>query len=379
VHLQADFGSQAQLGFLSFSDRFFLGSPASFTTTLQLTDREYVDFDQKLRGIDFDWSYPLDEDETRVGTGYAFKTREIEEFSAFNASSLLQREEFQGSSSASLGSLSLVRDTRDEIRFPKRGQVSGIALEFAGLGGFTQFARLEGRTTWWLPLRGFLPFESTFVFNSRVGYALPLNDLSDFDLPDCDAFCEARLALLDPTKSGHITRIDDDLELPLSERYFLGGIGPFQVRGFRQRSLGPRRPLLTPITADGIFVPTDCAPDASGNATRACNDIEESDVDDMDLDFSDVIGGNKMALLNFELQFPISEELGLTGLVFFDMGNAFAEDEAINPADFRFGTGVGAIWFSPFGPILVQLGIPLDALEDEDSAVFEFSVGGSQF
>jgi outer membrane protein insertion porin family len=92
-----------------------------------------------------------------------------------------------------------------------------------------------------------------------------------------------------------------------------------------------------------------------------------------------VIGGNKFLLLNFELQFPISEDLGLMGLVFFDMGNAFAEHDTIDPADFRFGTGVGAQWFSPFGPILVQLGFPLDRLEDEDGSVFEFSMGGSVY
>ncbi len=386
VNVQADLGSQTRLGYLSFTDRFFLGSPASLSTTLQLTEREYLDFDQALRGIDLDLSYPLDEDETRVGTGYAFKSREITGFSDFNAASLLQREEFQGTSTASLGSLSLVNDTRDDLRFPKRGQISGAALEFAGLGGLTQFLRLEGRSTWWLPLRGFLPFESTFVVNSRVGYALPLNKIGDWDLPDCDAQCQAQLAFVDePNKFRHITQIDRDLELPLSERYFLGGIGAFQVRGFRQRSLGPRRPLLTPsqvsASTRGNFFPTDCRNPDTGDfdPSKQCNSIEESNVDDLNLDFTDVIGGNKMALLNFELQFPVSEALGLTGLMFFDMGNAFAEDESINPADFRFGSGVGAIWFSPFGPILVQLGFPLDALEDEDSMVFEFSVGGSQF
>jgi outer membrane protein insertion porin family len=92
-----------------------------------------------------------------------------------------------------------------------------------------------------------------------------------------------------------------------------------------------------------------------------------------------VIGGNKMALVNLELQFPISEEFGLNGILFFDMGNAFAENESINIADLRLGTGAGAQWFSPFGPIVVYLGFPLDRLEDEDSSVFEFSFGGSPY
>jgi outer membrane protein insertion porin family len=114
--------------------------------------------------------------------------------------------------------------------------------------------------------------------------------------------------------------------------------------------------------------------------TGDCNNIDDTDIDDFnDLDLADVIGGNKMFLLNLELQFPISEDLGLRGLVFFDMGNAFAENESINPADLRFGAGAGLQWFSPFGPILVQLGFALDKLEDEEGSVFEFSFGGSSF
>ncbi len=111
-----------------------------------------------------------------------------------------------------------------------------------------------------------------------------------------------------------------------------------------------------------------------------CNSIDDEDLDDFeDLDLADVIGGNKMFLLNVELQFPISEELGLTGIAFLDMGNAFAENEGFNPADLRFGTGLGVQWFSPFGPVMVILGVPLNGEEDEDSVVFEFSMGGSQF
>ena len=76
---------------------------------------------------------------------------------------------------------------------------------------------------------------------------------------------------------------------------------------------------------------------------------------------------------------PISEDFGVTGIWFFDTGNSFAETESFNPADLRFGTGFGAEWLSPFGPLVVYLGFPLDRLEDEKSAVFEFSLGGSSF
>jgi outer membrane protein assembly factor BamA len=45
----------------------------------------------------------------------------------------------------------------------------------------------------------------------------------------------------------------------------------------------------------------------------------------------------------------------------------------------RMGTGFGGLWFSPFGPLQAFVGFPLDPLEDEDSPVFEFSVGGQVF
>jgi outer membrane protein assembly factor BamA len=41
---------------------------------------------------------------------------------------------------------------------------------------------------------------------------------------------------------------------------------------------------------------------------------------------------------------------------------------------------VGIQWFSPFGPLAVILGFPLDRIAAvEDSPVFEFSVGGQGF
>jgi outer membrane protein insertion porin family len=66
------------------------------------------------------------------------------------------------------------------------------------------------------------------------------------------------------------------------------------------------------------------------------------------------------------------------GILFFDMGNAFAEDDFLfDVAEWRFGTGVGVLWFSPFGPLEAFVGFPLDKLSVEDSITFEFSVGGS--
>jgi outer membrane protein assembly factor BamA len=351
------------------------------------SESEFNDFNESQTGFGLSIGYPLDEGNTFGNVGYAFASRSVSGFQQFEAASLLEREEFQGDTTTSLVNMSLRRDTRDDFRFPKSGHVTGVNVDLAGLGGFSEFLRLEGRSTHFIPVGHWLPFDATFVFNSRVGYAIPWNDIEDYDLPGCDSVGCLALTAFDPQSIRALENIDRDLELPLTERYFLGGLGAFQVRGFEQRSLGPRRTILEQsldtATGDVAFSPFGFSVVEEGNCrfgVGQCNSLDDQEIDDFDnLDLTDVIGGNSMALVNLELQFPISEEVGLSGMVFLDMGNAFAENDFINPADFRFGTGVGIQWFSPFGPILVVLGFPLDPYEDEDASVFEFSLGGQNY
>jgi outer membrane protein insertion porin family len=117
-----------------------------------------------------------------------------------------------------------------------------------------------------------------------------------------------------------------------------------------------------------------------GDGDGECNNIGDTKKF-ADLDETDVIGGNKFISSTFEYRFPISETIGLQGVVFFDTGNAFAEDEnnLFDVTEWRYGTGVGVQWFSPFGPLAVVIGFPLDRLSVEDLPVFEFSVGGQGF
>jgi outer membrane protein insertion porin family len=119
-------------------------------------------------------------------------------------------------------------------------------------------------------------------------------------------------------------------ELPLFERYFPGGIN--SVRGFQDRSLGPKE--------DG-----------------------------------DVVGGDKQAIVNLELHFPIAEQYGLRGLAFLDIGQAFKESESISFSAFRRSVGIGARWMSPFGPLRVELGFPLNKQSGDETSVLGFSVG----
>ena len=77
--------------------------------------------------------------------------------------------------------------------------------------------------------------------------------------------------------------------------------------------------------------------------------------------------------MNVELLFPIMEQYGLRGVAFFDMGNAFTN--GINFGDMRRSVGAGARWMSPFGPLRVELGFPLNKKPGDETSVLGFSIG----
>jgi outer membrane protein insertion porin family len=402
VSFSADVGSETQRFFLNFSDPYFLGTDFEIGVTAFRTSLRYESFNQDQTGGELALGHALSEDNRSRGWfRYSFASRKVDEDDDVFAASLILRELFSGSLTTSLVGLSFESDTRDDRIAPTKGLRLGGSLEGAGLGGFSQFARAEGRVSWYLGAPRWLLEKSTFVVGTRIGYAIPFNVIGDFDLPFAvSTATDGSILPLD--------EIDTDLELPLSERYFLGGLGAFQLRGYKSRSVGPRRAILYEAVriqdgvniTEGLFLPVNTTPefvdqvglptdinDPNGQWTAqcapglVCNTLTEDEPDDFaDLDNTDVIGGNKFVSSFFEYRFPISETLGLQGLAFFDTGNAFAEGENLfDLTRWRYGTGVGVQWFSPFGPLGVVLGFPLDRLSVEDSPVFEFSVGGRDF
>jgi len=166
-----------------------------------------------------------------------------------------------------------------------------------------------------------------------------------------------------------VTTSTDPLGVPIAERYLIGGI--YDVRGFRPRSLGPL--LLTGRD-----------PDERLQALP--------------------LGGNMQVIWNSEVEFPLLKRLQISGVVFFDMGNAYnlearycsglsSVSTTLSPKFdpcFRFGSslttglrksvGFGFRWISPIGPLRFEWGIPLDRQtrpdgQTEDPLVFEFTIG----
>ncbi len=132
-------------------------------------------------------------------------------------------------------------------------------------------------------------------------------------------------------KFGWGENISGDGQFPLFRRFFPGGIDT--NRGFAARELGPQ--------------------DENGNE----------------------FGGNKQLLGTFETIFPISQSIGLKGVLFYDVGNAFDDEESINFGELRHSVGWGFRWRSPIAPIRIEIGHPLNREEGDNSIAFNFSLG----
>ncbi|MDI7258377.1 MAG: outer membrane protein assembly factor BamA [Thermodesulfobacteriota bacterium] len=85
------------------------------------------------------------------------------------------------------------------------------------------------------------------------------------------------------------------------------------------------------------------------------------------------LGAKKMVAFNSELIFPLSREIGLRGALFWDVGKGFDRFSDLTPL--KMGVGVGIRWFSPFGPIHIDLGFNPNPKPGEKRKVFDFTAG----
>ncbi|HBU05711.1 MAG TPA: outer membrane protein assembly factor BamA [Nitrospiraceae bacterium] len=188
----------------------------------------------------------------------------------------------------------IVYDTRDNPFDPRKGVLAGISVKTAS---------------------GYLLSETDFVkavVNGSAYKALSKNFVVAVSL-----------------KSGMSQGFEKTTDLPLVERFFLGG--RTTVRGYEQDTLGPK----------GV----------NGSPT----------------------GGNMFILTNLELRTDVAKGFGL--VTFLDGGNVWKKNSDVKLSDMKYTAGAGIRYNTPVGPLRIDYGHKLDRETGESKGEVHFSIG----
>lgn len=190
---------------------------------------------------------------------------------------------------------SLARDTRDYYLDPRSGWRGSVGFDLGTpyLGGTNNFYKYYFDAIKYVPL----PLDTRVSVHARYGAAVGI----------------------------------DGKAIPLTERYFVGGINT--MRGF---VFGRAGPVTTSQT---------------------------------------LLGANKELIFNNDFIFTISSDAKLNGVIFFDYGKGFDDNEAVSLGSLRKAAGLEGRWISPFGPLRAAYGINLSPRAGEREGVFEFTIG----
>ena len=305
LSLKASLGSTTNMYELSFTEPWLFDMPLWFKYDLWKYKKIYDSYTWDSRGTGVTFSYPLWE-KISGSIGYKITIDEIQDINYDTAPWYIRGQvgpddstvvNPQGQTITSAVTLGLGSDTTDDTVFPSKGIRTNIFVQQAGgyLGGDNYFTKSGFNLATFYSL----PLDMVFAAKGRIGYI-----------------------------EGHNTDKQFPYDVPLFERYILGGLN--SIRGLQY--LGIR-----------------------GSGT------------------SDALGGTSMLVINFELIFPFIKSAGMKGVVFYDTGNTWDGGYYLN--DLRQTVGVGIRWYSPIGPLRLEYGYVLDRRENDSAGRFEFSIG----
>jgi len=255
--------------------------------------KRYMDtYDYKTTGGNVTLIRPLTDD-VKGAVKYRYETTDVTNIE--DAASIYIKEQ-EGTKITSSVTLSLTKNTIDNILNPSTGVNSGISFEVAGgpFSGDNYFYRAIAFYGKYIPA-GF--WDTTFFLKGTIG----------------------------------TIRTYGGKTLPIYEKFFVGGINT--IRGFRYGEAGPKD------------------------------------------EWDEVIGGENQLIFNTEWIFPIYKPAGIKGVIFFDAGHGFDDTQGFMLKDMKASAGLGLRWFSPMGPIRLEIGFNLFPKKDEKRNVFDFTIG----
>lgn len=338
VALSAQLSSLRQLFQLRFTEPYFFDTDWTFSFDAFNTETAFQNFQRSSTGGDLTFGHPITDD-IRLFLTYTL------EFVQSSGSDVIDRQAayFPLNNSGRISSLraSVTYDTRDNRLFPSDGQYHSLSAEASA----QWLGASESRT--------FQKFRTISRFYYPVFWSVV-------------AKLSARAGFINSTSPQGLAP---------SEKFIMGGINT--IRGYEPFSISPSRRVTVNDRGNGLFDPASST-------------------------FAFLEGGNKELLLNFEIEFPIFEAVGIKGVLFLDAGNVYGEDEnffyagkkrrelGLEPDDPNFfdpltlpaglfwSVGFGFRWFSPIGPLRFEWGIPLTRRPtDETGPLFEFSIGNA--
>ncbi|MEO8701305.1 MAG: outer membrane protein assembly factor BamA [Kofleriaceae bacterium] len=332
VAFSAQISSLRRIFSLRFVEPYFLDTHWSFSTELYNTSRGLGAYSRNATGGALTWGYPLG-DHARAAVTYR-----LEDVSISSGSGGIANFGARSTTLPTIGTADLMR------------------------GGLT--SSIRGSLGWDSRNNRLLPTEGWYA-NAFAEYAGKITG-SDNQFVRWGGFLRRYHHIGGPFTlrlNGEfgVTTSLDGRGVPLTERYLLGGI--YDIRGYLPRSIGPQLLVQRP------------------------GDIGH-ELDPLPL------GGNLQLVGNAEIEFPVAKKLGLSGVVFFDIGNAYnledrycggsqiaSVDACVKSSGMlgglRKSVGVGVRWQSPIGPLRFEWGIPLDLRPGEKPSGLDFTIGTS--
>ncbi|ALM54487.1 outer membrane protein assembly factor BamA [Halomonas huangheensis] len=280
-------------------------------------DSDISTYSTDALGAGINFGYPINE-LSRMNFGANIETLEIKTYDD-TPSEIERYVQDQGENADTLSlTSSWTRNNLNRGIMPTAGSYQRLSLELAVPGSDAEYYKARAEARKFFPLNESQTW--SLKFSGEVGYADSFND--------------------DP--------------YPFYENFLSGGLG--SVRGYTSNTLGP---LTT----------------------------ERSDGDD------DTLGGNVLMQGSMELIFPmpfVEDKRSIQPSLFVDAGNTFLTscydvldedkdrqncDSGVDLGELRYSAGVAVSWLTPVGPLTFSLAEPLNAKDDDDTQVFQFSLG----